>query len=59
MQAKRVEQVSHSVEHIINWSHFALGLGLVVTALMLGSVFTGEENNQTGEMRRGVRESRD
>jgi hypothetical protein len=58
MQAKRVEQVSHSVEHMINWSHFALGLGLVATAWMLASVFAVEENNQTGEMRREVREAR-
>lgn len=58
VDGKKVEKLTHTVQHTINWSYLALGLGLIVVGWALASGRLGSKN-QTNEMRKEVRESRD
>lgn len=49
---KKVEKVTHSVEHSVDWGHVAIGAGVIVLALVLSRLFVGGDPKNQGE---GVR----
>jgi hypothetical protein len=57
VEGKKVEKMTHSVEHVINWSHLSLGLGLIAVGWAVVVLFRGDKNQEDG-LSNEVREAR-